>query len=92
MIVQPVGFLSDHMEVLYDLDDEARKTAEGLGLHYVRAGTVGIHPRFVAMLVELIQERIRLDPAREPRAVGQFPPSHDVCPQDCCLPAVRPQR
>jgi ferrochelatase len=90
VVVHPVGFLSDHMEVLYDLDDEARTTAEGLGLNLVRAGTVGTHPRFVGMLRELIQER--LDPTLEHRAEGVFPASHDACPVDCCLPPGRTSR
>jgi protoporphyrin/coproporphyrin ferrochelatase len=84
VVVHPVGFLSDHMEVLYDLDEEARKVAEGLALNMVRSGTVGVHPRFVAMLRELIQER--LSPAAGRRAVGAFGPSHDACPLDCCPP------
>jgi protoporphyrin/coproporphyrin ferrochelatase len=90
VIVQPIGFLSDHLEVLYDLDEEARQTASELGLNMVRAGTVGTHPRFVGLLRELIQER--LDPSREHRAVGPFPASHDDCPVDCCLPPAPPQR
>jgi len=89
VVVQPVGFLSDHMEVLYDLDDEARKAAESIGLNMVRAGTVGLHPAFVGMLGELIAERTRA--AADRRAVGQFGPSHDVCPVDCCLPPAQPR-
>jgi ferrochelatase len=88
-VVQPVGFLSDHMEVLYDLDDEAQQACEEIGLNMLRAGTVGTHPRFVSMLGELIAERIRGTTDR--RAIGEFGPSHDVCPVDCCLPPSRPQ-
>ena len=88
VVIHPVGFLSDHMEVLYDLDDEARLTSERLGLNMVRAGTVGTHPRFVGMLRELIRER--LDPGAERRALGGAGPSHDVCPVDCCLQPARP--
>jgi ferrochelatase len=84
VVIQPVGFLSDHMEVLFDLDEEAQATCNELGLNMVRAGTVGTHPRFVSMLRELVQERLTPDPAR--RAIGQFGPSHDVCPVDCCSP------
>ena len=87
VVVAPVGFLSDHMEILYDLDHEAQRKAGELGLNMVRAGTVGTHPRFVAMLRELIEER--LGRTTERRAVGRFGPNHDVCPVDCC-PA--PQR
>ena len=85
VIVAPVGFLSDHIEVLYDLDDEAQRIAHELGLNMVRAGAVGTHPRFVRMIRELIQERIA---GAERRCIGQFGPSHDVCPADCC-PAIR---
>jgi ferrochelatase len=90
VIVQPVGFLSDHMEVLYDLDEEALARSKELGLTMVRAGTAGTHPRFVAMLRELIQERVDGRPER--RAIGRFPASHDVCPVSCCLPPSRPGR
>ena len=60
VVVAPIGFISDHMEVLYDLDVEARATAEGLGLTFIRAPTVGTDPRFVAMIRQLVQEK--LDP------------------------------
>jgi ferrochelatase len=82
VVVVPIGFLSDHIEVLYDLDQEARAKASELGVHFVRAATVGTHPRFVRMIRELVQERMSDDPRRE--ALGQFGPSHDVCPVDCC--------
>ena len=88
LIVQPVGFLSDHMEVMYDLDEEALHRSVELGMTMVRAGTAGTHPRFVAMLGELIRERIEQRPER--RAIGQFPANHDVCPVQCCLPSARP--
>jgi protoporphyrin/coproporphyrin ferrochelatase len=88
VIVQPVGFLSDHMEVLFDLDEEALGKSRELGLNMVRAGTVGTHPRFVEMLVELIRERIETSPER--RAIGEYSASHDVCPLNCCLPPPRP--
>jgi len=90
VVVMPVGFLSDHMEVLYDLDDEAKATAERLGLMMVRAGTVGTHPRFVAMLRELITERLSETVPR--RAVGRFEPNHDFCPAGCCPAPARPGR
>ena len=78
----PIGFISDHMEVMYDLDDEARRKAEELGLNFVRAGTVGTHPRFVRMIRELVIERISDNPHR--LALGDSGPSHDECPVDCC--------
>jgi protoporphyrin/coproporphyrin ferrochelatase len=88
-VVHPVGFISDHMEVLYDLDTEARQVAAEIGLNMIRAATVGTHPAFVRMIRELIGERVGGDTAR--RALGTRGPSHDVCPADCCLPgAARP--
>jgi protoporphyrin/coproporphyrin ferrochelatase len=90
VVVDPIGFLSDHVEVLYDLDDEARRACEAIGLSMVRAGTVGTHPRFVAMLGELVEERVRGTPER--RALGRYGPVHDACPDDCCPPPARPTR
>ncbi|MGZ4332650.1 MAG: ferrochelatase [Gaiellaceae bacterium] len=84
VVVSPIGFVSDHLEVLYDLDVEAREIAERLGLPMARAGTAGTHPAFVAAIREAIQERI--DGAATQRAVGRFGPSHDTCAPDCCLP------
>jgi protoporphyrin/coproporphyrin ferrochelatase len=57
VVVQPIGFVSDHVEVLYDLDIEARQTAQDVGLRYIRAGTVGDHPAFIQMLHTVIAER-----------------------------------
>ncbi|HEV3468105.1 MAG TPA: ferrochelatase [Pyrinomonadaceae bacterium] len=88
VVVSPVGFISDHMEVLYDLDTEARRVAAGLGLNLVRAATVGTHPAFVSMIRELILERLDADAPR--RALGRFPPRPDACAADCCLPGARP--
>jgi ferrochelatase len=88
VVVVPIGFISDHMEVLYDLDSEARDKAVSLGINFVRAGTVGVHPRFVQMVRELIVERMSDAPER--LSLGQFGPSHDVCPVDCCR--YEPQR
>ncbi len=90
VIVQPVGFLSDHMEVLFDLDEEAAVKSQELGLDFVRAATAGTDPDFVAMFADLIQERIEAQPDRP--AIGEFPASHDVCPPNCCLPVPRPER
>jgi ferrochelatase len=86
--IAPIGFLSDHMEVLYDLDEEARHKAHSLGLAFVRAATVGTHPRFIAMLRELIVERLTHTSTR--RAIGLHPASHDICPADCCPGPSRP--
>jgi ferrochelatase len=82
VVVVPIGFISDHMEVMFDLDEEAKHIADQLGLRMSRAGTVGVHPRFVQMIRELIEERISGTPER--LAIGNLPASHDVCPIDCC--------
>ncbi len=88
IVISPIGFLSDHMEVLYDLDDEARRFCDEQSIFMVRAGTPGNHPRFVGMVRKLIQERVSGSP-RE--CAGQFAPNHDVCPVDCCpAPERRP--
>jgi ferrochelatase len=87
VVIAPVGFISDHMEVLYDLDTEARKLADQLGINLIRAATIGTHPKFVRMIRELILER--LDGSAPRRALGTFPPSHDVCPADCCMSGIR---
>ena len=87
VVVAPIGFISDHMEVLYDLDTEAKRTADELGLRMVRAETAGTHPAFIAMIRELIEER---QGRAEPRALGRLGPSHDVCPPGCCPRPERP--
>jgi ferrochelatase len=81
IVLAPIGFISDHMEVVYDLDTEARELCDRLGLNMVRAETVGADPRFAAMIRELVLERLGDAPSR---ALGVFGPSHDVCPEDCC--------
>ena len=86
VVISPLGFVSDHLEVLFDLDIEARDTAAELGLNLVRAPSAGTHPAFVAMIGELIEER--LNPSGDRSAVGRFAPSPDVCPVDCCLPGT----
>jgi protoporphyrin/coproporphyrin ferrochelatase len=91
VMIHPVGFLSDHMEVMYDLDEEARQLCDAIGLTMVRSQTVGTHPRFVAMLRELILERIKWHEGINRRAVGDGP-GHDVCPETCCLPSLRPPK
>jgi ferrochelatase len=86
VVVAPVGFISDHMEVLYDLDTEAKQLSEELGINMIRAATPGTHPQFVSMIRALILERFHLVVPR--RALGTLGPSHDVCPADCCLPGM----
>ena len=83
LIILPIGFTSDHMEVLFDLDTEAKELCEKLGIDMKRAGTVGTHPRFIQMIRELITERMSENPER--LVLGDLPPNHDVCPEDCCL-------
>ena len=83
VVVAPIGFVSDHMEIVYDLDYEAQNVAKELGITMVRAATAGTHPAFVKMIRELILERIHNEPGR---FLGSRGPGHDVCPVDCCLP------
>ena len=89
--VVPIGFVSDHMEVVYDLDTEAREAAEAAGVLFVRAATAGLDPRFVAMVRELVLERAAAERAREAHepaplrvAVGSLEASWDLCPAGCC--------
>jgi len=86
VVVIPIGFISDHVEVLFDLDHEATAIAETYGLQLIRAGTVGKHPRFVRMIRELMTERIEGLPPQSPGSLG---PNLDVCPETCCLSARR---
>ncbi|QEG40709.1 Ferrochelatase [Roseimaritima ulvae] len=83
LVIAPVGFISDHMEVIYDLDDEAATLCRQRSIHMARSSTVGTHPDFVAMIAELVRERMTDDVPR--RALGDLGPWHDVCPLDCCL-------
>lgn len=82
VLIAPLGFTSDHMEVLYDLDTEAQELADSLGMKLVRAATAGTHPSFIRTIRELITER--LSPAEPKAAIGVFGPNHDFCPRDCC--------
>lgn len=92
VVVVPIGFLSDHVEVLWDLDEEAREKAQALGLGFARAGTVGTHPAFVAALCELVQERLieSTEAIVAPRFLGAGPALPSTCPPGCC--AYTPQR
>ncbi|RBY97772.1 ferrochelatase [Blastococcus sp. TF02-8] len=82
VVVFPVGFVSDHLEVIWDLDNEAKETAGELGLAFARAATAGTHPDFVRSLVELLVER---------RAGGE-PRLGTNCPASCCFTPPRPPR
>jgi len=90
VVISPIGFLSDHMEILFDLDEQAAETCQKLGLPMARAGTVGLHPEFVRMVADLIVERVTGSPDKP--AIGKFGPSHDNCPEDCCPGPQRPSR
>ncbi len=72
VVVAPIGFVSDHMEVVYDLDVEARRVADEIGMRMVRAQTAGTHPSFVRMIRELVMERVN----------GEVPPN--LCAPACC--------
>ncbi|MCA9095084.1 MAG: ferrochelatase, partial [Planctomycetaceae bacterium] len=87
--VLPIGFLSDHMEVLYDLDYEAAHLAEELGIGFQRGGTPSGHPEFAPCLADLIEEYLG---RREPSAVGADPPRCMTCPEGCCPGPQRPGR
>lgn len=86
VVVAPIGFVSDHLEVVWDLDHEARQRATTLGMSFVRAATAGIDPRFAEMVVELVAEHLRNAPARR---CSQIPAAgHGVdgapCAPGCC--------
>jgi ferrochelatase len=83
VVVLPIGFISDHLEVMYDLGHEAMDLCRELGIYMVRAATPGVHPRFISMIAELIRER--MDPSLPKRALGSRGPNHDVCPVNCCM-------
>jgi ferrochelatase len=87
VVLAPISFISDHMEVLYDLDVEARQLCESLALPMSRAKTVGVHPKFISMIRELILERTS---GTERRALGSLGPRQDVCAEDCCPAPQRP--
>lgn len=86
----PMGFLSDHMEVLYDLDIEAAEVANELGLRWVRTATVGTHPLFVRGVRDMIAERALGLPTRD--YLGGVAPNPDACPAECCPRAAGPTR
>jgi ferrochelatase len=88
VVLAPISFISDHMEVLYDLDIEARHLCDELSLTMARAKTVGVHPKFISMIRELIEERT--NPGTERRALGSLGPRQDVCAEDCCPAPQRP--
>ncbi len=83
MVVVPLGFTSDHMEVMFDLDTQGAETARGLDMAYRRVPTVGTDPRFITMIRELIEEQLHDHPRLALGADGPWP---DTCPEGHCLP------
>ena len=90
VVLVPLGFVCDHMEVIYDLDVLARARADDLGLPMARARTVGVHPTFVAMIGELVSERTKPGGDVPRRALGQLGPRPDPCIDGCCPAPRRP--
>ena len=86
VVVAPFGFISDHMEVVFDLDTEAAQTARDLGMPYARAATVGTHPAFVDSLVDILFERAATARGEDvrPDSTTGVGPFHTVCPDSCC--------
>jgi ferrochelatase len=83
-VMVPLGFVSDHMEVMWDLDTEAMETAEELGAFAVRVPTPGIHPAYVSGLVDLVLERVNGTPTVDRPALTDLGPWYDVCRSGCC--------
>lgn len=84
VVVAPIGFISDHIEVVWDLDTEAQAHAADIGLPMRRAATVGTDARFVAGLADLVEERLRDLPVAQRPALTALGPSYDRCPVGCC--------
>ena len=86
VVVAPFGFISDHMEVVFDLDTEAAQTARDLGIPYARAATVGTHPAFIDSLVDILFERAAAARGEDvrPDSTTGVGPFHTVCPDSCC--------
>ncbi|MEL7208243.1 MAG: ferrochelatase, partial [Actinomycetota bacterium] len=89
VVLVPIGFLSDHVEVLFDLDVQAAEAAAALGLGLRRVETVGTHPTFVAGLADLVEE---LTAGAAPKALGPLGPREWPCRPDCCPAPARPGR
>ena len=94
VVTIPIGFISDHMEVIYDLDTEAAATAAEVGLPFARAATAGVHPAFVAGLVDLMAERAQAARGGQPDrpVVGGGPVGWYECQPDCCRNLREPGR
>jgi protoporphyrin/coproporphyrin ferrochelatase len=81
VVIVPIGFVSDHVEVVWDLDHEASDTCDELGLRMVRVATPGTHPAFVAAIADLVEERMSRAPTVALSPLGPWPA---VCAADCC--------
>jgi protoporphyrin/coproporphyrin ferrochelatase len=94
VVLVPIGFISDHMEVIYDLDTEAAQTAKDLGLGFARAATAGTHPAFVSGLVDLVLERAAAARGEqtEPAVIVDAEVGAYLCPADCCINLRQPDR
>jgi hypothetical protein len=86
VVVVPVGFVSDHMEVQHDLDLEAAETADALGLAFARAATPGTSPRFASMITELVQERLALPEGTAPDSPAPDSPTPEGTAPDSPTP------
>jgi len=84
VVIVPLGFVSDHMEVLWDLDTEATETAQQHGIAAIRTPTPGTHPAYVRGLVDLVLERVRGVPIADRPAETALGPWYDVCRPGCC--------
>jgi protoporphyrin/coproporphyrin ferrochelatase len=90
VVVHPIGFLCDHLEVLFDLDHEAKEICYSRGINMLRVPTPGTHPEMIHMARELIEERLH---GTAPQSIGELPPWPNTCPPDCCKttrPETRP--
>jgi ferrochelatase len=83
VVVMPIGFVCDHIEVVLDLDVDAKKIANNLGINLHRAPTVGINKKFINMVTDLIKERT--ESRNEKLSLGTRGANHDLCPPGCCL-------
>ena len=90
LLVHPLGFVADHMEVLFDLDTQSAAAANEAGVKMVRTPTVGTHPRFVSMLVDLVEEAAGLRADRP--SLSKSGPRPDKCNSQCCPAPTRPGR
>ncbi|MEA9986122.1 ferrochelatase [Subtercola sp. RTI3] len=84
VVIVPLGFVSDHMEVKWDLDNEATVTAADNDLYSVRVPTPGVHKKYVEGLIDLVLERVNGTPTAERPSLTELGPWYDVCRSGCC--------